>query len=131
MKMNFFAFSAILTVSICSIDSQVTFPVMDAVELIDYWRYPYENHFIASDDGYILNFQRIGRTLRESRPTIYLQHGLFGSSARFTAGPPHQSLAYILADLGYEVWVGNARGNTYSRSQCIKDLKIIVTFDKN
>ena len=85
-------------------------------QIVEAAGYKYEEHQVTTKDGYILTLMRVKKhDLPDKSPVIFMQHGLFDSANAWVQNTVEKSPAFIFAKMGYDVWLGNNRGTTYSR----------------
>ncbi|KAK7339325.1 hypothetical protein VNO77_19985 [Canavalia gladiata] len=80
--------------------------------------YTCEEHEVTTEDGYILSLQRIPVqrfSKKAHKQPVLLYHGITQDALTWLLNSKDESLPFILANNGYDVWLASTRGTKYSR----------------
>lgn len=89
------------------------------VEYCQYYNYPVQEFDVTTPDGYVIKMFRIQQkntSIADGKPVVLLVHGFLDLSDTFIINDEDKAPGFILANRGYDVWFGNNRGNSHSRS---------------
>lgn len=107
-------------------------------DLMRTFGYDVEVHKVTTEDGYILEVDRIPHSPTSSgknqRPAVLLVHGILANAVSWVANLPSQSPGFLLSDAGFDVWLINCRGvpeSNFHQTLTTKDPKFWKwTFDE-
>ena len=84
-------------------------------EFVNENNFKFEEHFVTTEDGYILSLWRIPGSIDENetetkKPPVLFFPGMMASCFNFVDAGLERGPAFVSARAGYDVWCGNNRG---------------------